>query len=396
MYPHRIHLRGPWECEPQARTTIHSDGRVEVVNGPLPSACRLNMPCRWATGGLGLFSGRARFRRRFQWPGTIDYYERLWLAFHGADYFAKASLNGVELGQHAGAFDPFEFDVTSLIQPKNELVVDVELPATHPDAASQQRLLRGGQACPDRSGGLWGNVLVEVRREAFLRQVRLFADFSGPQPVLHVYGEVVGAVDHPLELYVLLDGDTLIYQRVPATLEGAAFHVAEIVPGAERWWPQGLGNPRLYDVQVDLIDRASKFDTRTLPFGFRALAHPGPMLQTEAGRDPDVLLEGETVVTPVRIDLPGPVLECPWLEEADRQGKALLLHLPLQGGYATDEAMIMESVRQVRAIVAHLQHHPCILAWQCHEDSKQGNEVLDRALAAAIAELDPTRGCWAS
>jgi len=396
MYPHRIHLRGPWDCEPLTRSTIHADGRIEVIDGALPPACRLNMPCRWATGGLGLFSGQVRFRRRFQWPSAIDYYERLWLAFHGVDYFASVHLNGIELGQHAGAFDPFEFDITGIVQPRNELTVEVELPATHPDAASQQRLVRGGQACPDRNGGLWGNVQVEVRREAFLRNVRLAADFSGPHPALHVRGEAVGAVDHPLELYVLVDGDTLIYQRIPATPEGSAFHVSEPVAGAERWWPQGLGSPRLYEVQIDLIDRASKLDTRTLPFGFRVLAHPGAMLQSESGRDPEVLLEGDSRITPVRLDLPGPVLECPWLEEADRQGKALLLHLPLQGGYATDEAMTAEAVRQVRSIVVHLQHHPSILAWQCHEDSKQGSAGLDRAIAAAIAELDPSRGCWVS
>jgi beta-mannosidase len=396
MYPHKINLRGPWECEAVCRTVIHRTGQIDALNGKLPEKCQMNMPSRWATGGLGLFNGRVRFARTFQWPGTLDWYERLWLTFHGADYFSTVVLNGAELGRHAGAFDPFEFDITSLVRQKNELIVEVDLPATHPDAQSQQRLLRGGQACPERSGGLWGNVALEVRREAFLRNVRLWAEFSASDPVLHACGEVVGPGDHLLELYVLVDGRSLIYQKIPANPAGAAFHVSETVEGVERWWPQGFGSPRLYQVQIDLVDGASKLDTLTLPFGFRALVHPGAQLQQEWGGDPEVVLDAEKNVTPRRIDLPGPVLDCPWLERADRQGMALLLHLPLQGGYAADEELRAEAVRQVQSIVSHLQHHPSILGWQCHESAKQGSEPLDNAIAAAIAAVDPTRGCWVS
>jgi hypothetical protein len=395
MYPHRIHLRGPWDCEPVCRTVIHRTGQIDTLNGKLPARCQMTIPTRWATGGLGLFNGRVRFTRTFQWPGTLDWYERLWLTCHAADYFAKVSLNGLVLGQHTGAFDPFEFDITTKVKAKNELVVEVDLPATHVDAQSQQRLLRGGQACPERSGGLWGEVILEVRRDAFLRNVRLWAELTAADATLHVCGDAVGPGDHPLELYVLLDGKTLLYQKVPSTPTGAPFHVAEIARNVERWWPQGLGAPRLYEVQVDLVDGASKLDTCTLPFGFRTLVHPGKPLVEEWGGDPEVVLDGRAL-TPRRIDLPGPVLECPWLEKADRQGMALLLHLPLQGGYAADEELRNEAVRQVRTIVTHLQHHPSILGWQCHEAAKQGSEPLDNAIATAIAELDPTRGCWAS
>ena len=48
MYPHRIRLRGPWECEPLAR----------AGGGPLPPPCRITMPCRWGEAGLADFAGR--------------------------------------------------------------------------------------------------------------------------------------------------------------------------------------------------------------------------------------------------------------------------------------------------------------------------------------------------
>src|SRR5436309_4806058 len=126
-YPHRIRLRGPWECEPLARAGV----------GPLPPPCRMTLPGRWGAGGLGDFAGRARFRRRFGYPGRIDAHERVWLTFAGVDAAADVRLNDHPLGRHAGAFEPFEFEVTALLRPRNDLVVEVESPG---------------------NGGLWGEV----------------------------------------------------------------------------------------------------------------------------------------------------------------------------------------------------------------------------------------------
>ena len=68
MYPHRIRLRGPWQCEPLARAIQHADGHVEMVPQDLPPPCPMIMPCRWGESSLGDFAGRVRFRRRFGVP----------------------------------------------------------------------------------------------------------------------------------------------------------------------------------------------------------------------------------------------------------------------------------------------------------------------------------------
>src|SRR4051794_14657703 len=159
MYPHRIRLRGPWDYEPLAWSP--PEGR------PLPPAGRMNVPCRWADCGLADFSGRVRFRRRFGYPGRIDAHERVWLTFAGAGVRAEVALNGAPLGRHEGD-GPFEFEVTELLRPRNELVVEVEGPA---DAA-----------------GLWGEVALEVRCTAYLRGVRLWAEPEGDGVRAHAAG----------------------------------------------------------------------------------------------------------------------------------------------------------------------------------------------------------------
>ncbi len=211
-YPHRIRLRGPWECEP-------------LSGGPAPPR-RVTMPCRWGDGGLPGFAGRVRFVRRFGFPGRIDDYERVWLTFAGAEGTVAVSLNGQRLGGHEGV-GPFEFDVTGRLGPRNELAAEVEAPS-------------------DR-GGLWGEVALEVRRTAYLRGVRAWFDIAAR--TVRAAGEVVGSAARPLELYVLLSGKTVVYATIWPEEQGRAFEVAsealeepggavrvELIDGATVWY----------------------------------------------------------------------------------------------------------------------------------------------------------------
>jgi beta-galactosidase/beta-glucuronidase len=142
MYPHRIRLRGPWECEPLARFVIGADGRKEEIATNLPAPRKMTMPCRWSEGGLNDFSGRVRFRRHFGYPGRIDDSERVWLTFAGVEERAEIWLNDQFLGRQEGDH-PWEFDVTKLLAVRNDLRIEVE-----------------GDA---ETGGLWGEVALEIR-----------------------------------------------------------------------------------------------------------------------------------------------------------------------------------------------------------------------------------------
>src|SRR6266851_1296199 len=206
MYPHRIRLRGPWECEPLARAGGDST--------PLPAPLRMTMPCRWGEGGLSGFKGRVRFRRRFGYPGRIDAHERVWLTFTSVEGAAEVSLNGVLLGKHDANRSTFEHELTPLLRERNELIVDVE----------------GGD-----SGGLTGETALEVRCSAFLRDLVIEARGSA----LHVLGEVVGSADGLLELYVVLDRSTVAYETTTASPEGHPFHL--VAPGAIKKSLQNVG-----------------------------------------------------------------------------------------------------------------------------------------------------------
>jgi hypothetical protein len=361
----------------------------------------MTQPCRWGKGGLGPFYGRVRFHRRFHWPGTLDYYERLWLQFAGADYFARVWLNGQELGSHVGPFDPFEFDVTPLVQLRNDLVVEVELPRTPPDA---QHLFRR----PEPGGGLWGPVALEVRRETILRNIRIWAEFDGPRNILKVTGDVVGPANHPLELYILLDRATILYQHVNASPVGCPFHVALEVKDVEPWRPGAQHNPRLYEVTVDLIDGAARLASVVLPFGFRRIKDAGRLLRNKSDEPLEVAFEGENAgsgaiacpqcatCSPRIIELTTPVLELTCLRELDERGDSSILCLPLQGPVLDEPAVRDAFAQQIRAIVMHLMHHPALVGWLLHGRSPASNVAFDQSLYEAITSVDPTRPCFVS
>jgi hypothetical protein len=178
MYPHRIRLRGPWECEP-------------LDDAPR----RVTLPGRLGELGLAGVRGRVRFVRRFGYPGRIDAGEHVWLTCAGLTGRADARLNDEPVADNVTG--PWERDVTALLEPRNCL--DVVLDAAADDA------------------GLWGEVALEIRRDAYLQDVTARRTADG---AIDVAGRVAGATAEPLELYALADRRSVHYQMIRA---GQAF-----------------------------------------------------------------------------------------------------------------------------------------------------------------------------
>ncbi len=216
MYPHRIRLHGPWQCElvlaPPSTPTVGSEDGVSAYQGNSAN------------------EQTSRYRRRFGYPGRIDEYERVWLTFSGVDGPAQVWLNGQFLGRH-GTGGTFEFEVTALLERRNELVVELT-------SATVQ-------------GRPFGAVAMEIRCAAFLRALRAWPSFEGENAYLHVSGEVGGSCDRPLELYVLLDGSTVIYAMLEAKAAGQEFHlISEALEPARRQRQEHI-------LCIDLVNAAS-------------------------------------------------------------------------------------------------------------------------------------------
>jgi hypothetical protein len=192
-YPHRIRLHGPWECEPLERLPLAAEDE-------LPHARRVRPPGSLRDFGLAGFMGRVRLRRRFGYPGQIDDFERVWLTLAGVAGPAEIVLNHQYLGRLEDG--SFEVDITRWLRDRNQLDVTLE-------AASD-------------SAGLTGEMAMEVRCTAFLRNVQAWTT----DHVLHASGEVVGSCEGPLELYAITGRQTVAYAVVQAAPAGQTFHLS--------------------------------------------------------------------------------------------------------------------------------------------------------------------------
>src|SRR5207248_1951989 len=115
----------------------------------------------------------------------------------------------------------FDFEVTALLQPRNELLIEVEVA---------------------EGGSLWGEAALEVRCTAYLRDVRVWQEHGR----LHAQGKVVGTAERPLELYLIRDRSTAAYATTEATPGGTPFHLEG----------ESVAQGQTHSVRVELVNVA--------------------------------------------------------------------------------------------------------------------------------------------
>jgi len=137
MPTHRIQLRGPWEY--RWLGTLPDEL-------PFPAAGGVKMPADWQSL-FGDRAGRARFSRRFNRPTNLEPHERVLIVLEHPVGRARLQLNDHELDTVSHATESARFDVTGILKPMNELVIDIELNPTR-------------HANP---GELWRAVAIEIQ-----------------------------------------------------------------------------------------------------------------------------------------------------------------------------------------------------------------------------------------
>jgi hypothetical protein len=212
--------------------------------------------------------------------------ERRWLCFDGVDWKAEVWLNGARVGRVEGAFARGRFDVTSLLRPggTNVLAVRIE-PPPHPGSAKVRTLddpgLNGGvlgadsptfmasvgwdwmPTIPGRNAGLWDRVWIRATGPAVLEDPLVAADLApdnawadlavsatvrntGSEPVSGALEGRFG--DIGFRRAVTVPGGASVRVRLDKASD-PALHLAS----PRLWWPNGYGDPWLYDVELRFV-----------------------------------------------------------------------------------------------------------------------------------------------
>jgi beta-glucuronidase len=369
------------------------------------------------TGSIGWY------RRDFTLPpGAFSNYVparfRSWIVrFESVNYRATVWLNGRQIGSHAGAYLPFEFDLKGVRPGVNRLVVRVDDRRT------------GADLPPGPSGGWWN--FGGLQREVYLRSVQR-VDMSPVvvRPVLpcptcaatiqeQVSVRNVTGTPQTVSLQGTYGAARLNFGGHTVSPHGTwVAHASVPIAAPHLWAPD---DPHLYTATITASDQAGRrLETYVTHSGIRniAVAPTGQLLlngrvlnlrgfsiheqnlQTGAALDPTQLA---ALVNWDR-ELGGGILRAhyplnPEIEEmADRDGILLWSEVPVYQvatKFLTRPGWLRSAHAFLRDNILTNQNHPSVLLWSVgNELATPPNDAEARYIAGAAAlahQLDPTR-----
>jgi beta-glucuronidase len=364
----------------------------------------------------------AWYRRDFTLPaGAFASYvpqsNRDWIIrFESVNYSATVWLNGHELGTHAGAYLPFEFDLKYLRKGVNRLIVRVD---------NQ----RGPADFPPGPGGQWWNY-GGLLREVYVRAVQT-ADLEQVQvrPLLPC-PRCAATIDEQALVRNVTGARQTVQLR--GSYGSARLNFGSATIGAHGTWTADAtvrirhpslwapGHPKLYSATLTLSDsqgrplggyftysgiRSIKVVGGQLELNGRLLNLRGvdlheQTLQSGAAMTPAQIGQLMTWVqqlgaTVIRAHYPvGPEME----EMADRDGILIWSEVPVyqtQAQYIAQPGWTVRAESLLQQNILDNQNHPSILLWSIgNELPSPPTGAEDHYIASAVAlahKLDPTR-----
>lgn len=202
------------------------------------------------------------FRRTFSRREGL---ERARLVFDGVAIRCHVWLNGEKLGEHNGMFGGPSFDISGKLKEKNTLIVKIDPCPGDPKDWGFGGAWRttvvfnnvwGWHYISIPALGIWRSVRVEgqpkvalvdpflATRDALKGEADLVATLKGPSGGFK--GQLTGFI-RPENF----EGKTHRFEH-PVTSRQAEhpLHIRFTIPDAQPWWPNGLGKPNLYRMEL--------------------------------------------------------------------------------------------------------------------------------------------------
>lgn len=223
-------------------------------------------------------------------PPNIGEGERLFFVCKGVDYHFQVKLNGELLYEQEGMFTPFELDLTDRAR-QNDLLEVQLFPAPKREGAEADRT-QADQSCKPAVSygwdwhprliplGIWEDTYLEVRPACHIQDAevsyKLNKNLDKAEVTLDLRLSQTGDCKVSWKLYD--QTGNLIFTEERDADEDKIQMTGE-VQKPDLWWPNGQGEPVLYNSQVELVDNQGIVkDKRKSRIGFRTVRlvmHPG-------------------------------------------------------------------------------------------------------------------------
>lgn len=347
---------------------------------------------------------RLWYLRTFEIPKDWDG-RRILLHFGAVDWQCTVWVNGRQVGEHTGGYDPFTFDITDARNVgHNELVVAVWDPT---DTGYQPR---GKQVL--KPGGIWYTAVSGIWQTVWLEPVA--ADYIQSLSVVPDLDKGMVAVQVQTRADAQADVKVSYGQQVVAQASGPASKVIQLqIKDAKAWSPD---QPNLYDLEVSLVRNGMIVDTVTSYFGIRKievrkdptgipriylnnqiLFQFGPLDQgwwpdglytapSDEAMAYDLQMTKRFGMNMVRKHVK--VEPAPWYHWCDRLGLLVWQDMP-SGDSGRDNQSKANFRRELKAVIDALRHFPCIVMWVPFNEGWGQHDTVQ--IAKWIQDYDPTR-----
>ena len=412
-------LDGPWKfhrgAAAHAQDAKFDDGGWGAVT----------LPHTWNArdgedGGGRYYRGVGWYRTHYT-PPASQAGRRLFLQFDAASLTASVYVNGALVGEHRGGFAAFRFDVTGALRVGEDNVLAVKV-----DNAVKDMIPLEGDFTV--FGGLYRMAHVVSTDALHLRM-----DDSGSDGVFLTPSHV-GAASADLQILTELRSDAAVKRTVTvtATVYDAQDRVAAALskrvtaePGVNADVAQnttlknphlwdGLADPYLYHVIVELRENGRVIDAVREPLGFRSIAlspsdgfslngryldlHGVSKHQDgldrgwavpDAGQDEDFALIKELGANIVRLSHYQHSQHT--LDLCDRGGLVIWAEIPLIERFGNSDAFADNARRQLTELIKQNYNHPSICFWSLSNEIGGDPTALLASLNETAHALDPTR-----
>ena len=208
------------------------------------------------------------YKRAFTLPAEAMG-KRVILHFGAVDYQARVWVNGQEVGTHKGGYTPFSFDVTDVLKDGENVIVlnaQDDTRSGHQPSGKQSPKYESFGCFYTRTTGIWQTVWLDWADACHIEEVYLTPHYQ----------------DTSVTVKVITTGECEV--TLKASYEGREMgsacvktygHQAETTVQLAESHPWNVGDPKLYDLSLELKKDGETVDTMQSYFGLRSVRFEG-------------------------------------------------------------------------------------------------------------------------
>jgi beta-galactosidase/beta-glucuronidase len=250
-------LNGLWDYAIRTKDQVRPESFDGQILVPYPVESALSGVKKTVTPNDKLW-----YRLSFEVPGNWPK-GKLLLHFGAVDFQAEVWVNGTKLGDHAGGYDPFSFDISNAVKSSGpqELIVAVTDPTDRGTQPRGKQVLKPGGIMYTAVTGIWQTVWIEPVPSAYIRGLTITPDIDNNKLTV-----VVDAQGDTSGLSFTADAKSSGYS---ASASFSNNPLTLTVNNPKLWSPD---SPFLYDLTVRLTDKGKTIDSVQSYFGMRKIA----------------------------------------------------------------------------------------------------------------------------